>query len=396
VAVDSAGDVYVADYYHHVVDVYSAGHSYLTQLPLPRTNGPCGLAVDPAGHLYVDSYHEAVTRYTPGSFPPGPGTTYGGATVIDSAHPTGVAVDPASGDLYVDERTAVEVFDPTGAPLRRIELLPGADAYGVAAFAAAGSEGDVYVADAASDEILVYGSAGTLLSRISGAGDPRGGFPALADAALAVDQSSGDLILAEDIRPDFEAPAAAIEEFDAEGHYLGEVARPGGPIVDAIPSGLATTAAGGLYVGSGNGSGAEVLAFGLAGSEPLLAGAVHAAVDPGGAGPVGSAAPQVLTAQKAAAGLEVIATGRTLRVLAPEPGRLTVTGPRLRTLSSEIGSGALVLRPRLGRRGVRALPRRVPPLAVDSLLRFEPDAGGPPLDAHARLIFGRALDERKR
>jgi DNA-binding beta-propeller fold protein YncE len=266
-AVDSFGDIYVADYYHHVVDVYAPGDQYLTQVALPPLNGACGLAVDSTGTLYVDTYHEAVTRYTPSSFPPGGGATYGGATVLDRAHPTGVVVDPAGGDLYVDERSAVEVFGPEGAPLRRIELPPGSDAYGVAVSDAAANEGDVYVADATSGEILVYDPLGILVDRIDGSGDLRGRFVTLADAALAIDQTNGDLVVAEDTEPGFEEPAAAVDEFGPTGDYRGELAH---PLVAAIPSGLATTAAGDLYVGSGNGPGAWVYSFGPTGPESPL------------------------------------------------------------------------------------------------------------------------------
>ena len=70
-------------------------------------------AVGRGGELYVNSYHRAVQRYGPSfGFAPGPVLSGAGA---DSAHPTGVAVDPASGRVYVDERTYLGVSDPSGA-----------------------------------------------------------------------------------------------------------------------------------------------------------------------------------------------------------------------------------------------------------------------------------------
>jgi hypothetical protein len=390
VAVDSFGDIYVADYYHHVVDVYSPGHRYMTQLNLPHANGPCGLAVDSSGHLFVDVYHEAVTRYTPSSYPPSGGTTYGAATVIDTAHPTGVAIDPASGELYVDERTAVEVFDPTGSPLRRIELAPGADAYGVAVSDAAANEGDVYVADAATDEVEAYGPAGPLVGRISGAGDPRGGFVTLADAALTVDQTSGDVLVAEDTEPGFEAPAAAVEEFDPTGDYLGQLSH---PLIDAVPSGLATTAAGGVYVGSGNGPGASVLAFGATAPEPLF----RTSDTTAGEGTVGPQAPADAESQTSSPEtLGVSANAGLLRVTTPGPGVVTVDGPELTALRHRVGVGRISLRPQLDRGGVRALERAGGLLRVLVHLRFEPTGGGVALVAHTLMTFSRPTDERKR
>ena len=65
-------------------------------------DGPCGLALDSAGNLYVNNYHRNVRKFSP-SFVPGP--------IIDAAqHPTGVAVDPATGDLYVNDRTYIASY----------------------------------------------------------------------------------------------------------------------------------------------------------------------------------------------------------------------------------------------------------------------------------------------
>ena len=386
VAVDPVGDIYVADYYHHVVDVYSSGHQYVAQLKLPGVNGPCGLAVDSTGRLYVDTYHEAVIRYAPSFFPPGVGVTYGAGTVLDAADPTGVALDPASGDLYVDERTAVAVFDPSGSPLRRIELPPGADAYGAAVSEAPGSEGDVYVADAATDEIEAYGPAGTPIGLIDGGGDPRRGFVTLADAALAVDQTSGDLLVAEDIQPGFEAPAAAVEEFGPSGEYLGEL---GHPVVDAVPSGLTTTAAGALYVGSGNGPGASVLAFGVAGSEPLLRATGFGTDEPAlGSGVSPGPMPARVMAPTSTGTLEVDSRAGVLRVVAPGPGILTVQGRRLSPLRRRVGTKALLLRPSLDRGGQRALARGGR-LNIIARLKFEADQPGPALERRVSIVFGR-------
>jgi hypothetical protein len=384
-AVDPGGEIYVADYYHHVVDIYSPGHRYMSQLKLPPTNGPCGLAVDSARDLYVDIYHEAVERYAPGSPTP---------TVIETADSTGVAVDPASGDLYVDERTAVEVFDPTGTPLRRIELSSGADAYGVAVSDTAANEGDVYVADAATDEVEVYGPTGTLVGRIDGAGDPRGGFVDLADAALAVDQTSGDLLVAEDLEPGFEAPAAAVEEFAPTGVYLGALTH---PLIDAVPSGLATTAAGGLYVGSGNGPGASVLAFGTAGSQPLFT-TSPTTLGEGTAAPVSSQAPDVFASPMASReALVVSSSAGMLRVLAPGPGVLHVEGTDVVSVSRRIAADGISLRLRLDRRGSRALAHtRAGALHAQAQLRFEPAGGGDALTARSAVTFRQAPDERKR
>jgi DNA-binding beta-propeller fold protein YncE len=114
VALDGHGDVYVADYYGNRVVVFSPGWGYLTQIDgieppdaagVRPVDGPCALAVDPAGNLYVASYHGELRRYQPTVYPPGEGTGYGSGETVDPGPVTGVAVDPATGDLYVDRRT---------------------------------------------------------------------------------------------------------------------------------------------------------------------------------------------------------------------------------------------------------------------------------------------------
>ncbi len=271
-AIDSHGDIYVSDYYHRVVDVF--GSSYLTQLKLPPANGPCGLAVDSGGRLYVNSYHEGVTRFTPSSFPPSASTTYGSATVIDSAHSTGLALDPTSGDLYVDDRTYIAAYEPSGAPVLSggQPLQIGADSlgsgYGLAVSAFSATAGDLYVADATSAEVQIYNSTGSLIGTIDGAGTPQDGFHSLLDSSLAVDQSDGHLFVADNTQPGFEHPAAVIDEFNASGDYRSQLPH---PLVDAEPLGLAVQPGGaGIYAGSGNGEAAWVYAFGAAAAGHLL------------------------------------------------------------------------------------------------------------------------------
>ena len=89
---------------------------YLGQLAgIDALDGPCGLAFDATGRLYVNDYHRAVSAYGPlGSF--GTATVFTGATTPEETHPTGVAVDPASGASTSTSATYVSVFDASGAP----------------------------------------------------------------------------------------------------------------------------------------------------------------------------------------------------------------------------------------------------------------------------------------
>lgn len=278
-AVDSAANFYVADYYHRAVDVYNSGHGYRTHLTgLDPLDGPCGLAVAPAGSLYVNDFHRNVQRFTPSTFPPGlpaNSTTYAAGPVIDSAEPTGVAVDSASSNVYVDDRTYVAAYGPSGAPLLdgggdplRIGEGSLGDGYGIAVSRFPATAGRLYVPDAADNTVKVYDPALNTedpVAVIDGSGVPGGHFVSLRDAAVAVDRVSGDVYVADDLQPAFyEHPEAAIYVFDSTGAYKGRLKY---NIVDAQPPGLAvdnSTAAsqGRVYVTSGNSEQASVYAYG--------------------------------------------------------------------------------------------------------------------------------------
>lgn len=53
-AVDTAGNVYLADFDNNRVLKLPAGSATQTELPFTGLNGPCGVAVDTAGDVYVN------------------------------------------------------------------------------------------------------------------------------------------------------------------------------------------------------------------------------------------------------------------------------------------------------------------------------------------------------
>jgi hypothetical protein len=304
-AIDSAANVYVSDYYpeeiadHNAVDVFgpnpiSYPYDFRTQIRhIDPIDGPCGLAIDGDGTLFVNDYHRAVLKYETSTFPPPPlmpfkapfPVYYGAATTIDTAHPTGVALDEAAGRLYVDNRTHVSVYDSAGAPLDSTggtleegeePLLIGAgsevdsieNGYGLAVSAFPATAGRLYVPDAADDVVEVYDPAVDLedpVAVIDGSEVPGGGFVSLRDSAVAVDRVSGKVYVADNLQPQFtESPEAAIYVFDSTGTYLGRLKH---NIVDALPPGLAVNNSaeatqGRVYVTSGNTEFASVYAYG--------------------------------------------------------------------------------------------------------------------------------------
>jgi hypothetical protein len=258
-AVDSAGDFYVSDYYHDNVDVFFS-LTYQAQIKAESpTSGPCGLAVDSSGNLYVNNWRQNVVSFSATEL-------QSPAATIDSDGSTGLALDPATGNLYVDDRTYVAEYEPPiepgEEPVARIGLGTLGKGYGVAVSDFGANKGDVYVADSTDHTVKVYDPATSLLDPVSvidGAGTPQSGFSSLVDASLAVDQTDGHLYVVDDLLEPFEHPAAVVDEFNATGDYRGHLPH---PIVDAEPSGLALDSAGDVYVTSGNTEDALLLGFG--------------------------------------------------------------------------------------------------------------------------------------
>lgn len=355
--VDPSGHFYVSDYYHDTVDAYdqnadyipsktnevTGATGYLGQLgAVDAIDGPCALAFDASGHLYVNDYHRAVKRYGAlGSF--GAAQTITGATTPEGTHPTGVAVDPATGDVYVDQRDHVSVFDQSGAPVideteplnpkpLQIGNGPLKDGYGIAFSSYPGTAGRLYVPDAAGNTIEVYDTAApeaAPVEEIDGAETPSGKFVSLRDASVAVDRVTGEIYVVDDLQPEYtESPEAIVYVFHPDGSYEGHLKS---LVTWGMPTGLAvdnseTATQGRVYVTSGNTARGSIYAYGpgSATTAPIAlpAAAVPPSGEPGagqGEGGSGCAACEKEAVAEAALSQSATAEG----VLAPLPPSAT-------------------------------------------------------------------------
>jgi DNA-binding beta-propeller fold protein YncE len=253
-AVDAAGRLLLSDYHHNTVNFFAgpelmfSGQTGGGALP---PEGPCGLAAgpddpsteEPDGALYVNVWHQRVVRLEPT------------VQVFDTDSSTGVAVD-AAGDVYVNDRTYVAVYEPSGAPVLdggeplKIGLGSLGEGFGVAV-----SSGRVYVPDAADQTVKVYEPAVDPLVPVAEIGC----FNSLVDAAVTVDPTNGNLLVVDNLKPGFEHPQAAIFEFDSAGAFLDRLVGP----VHGEPSGIVVDPETGvLFVTDGNGELSNVFAYG--------------------------------------------------------------------------------------------------------------------------------------
>jgi DNA-binding beta-propeller fold protein YncE len=256
-AIAPGGNIYVSDYYHRVIDVYSGAGNYVSTLEgvAPSPEGPCGLAIDATGALYVNVWHQRVVRLKPTP------------QVFDTGHSTGVAVDD-SGNVYVNDRTYVAVYEPSGAPVLdggqplRIGLGSLGDAYGLAVDGTSPSDARVYVPDASDRTVKVY-EPGIDPDEPADVIVRPGGFRSLIDAAVTVDRSSSGnhhVLVLDNLQPGYVHPLGGIYEFDPDGSFLGQAEA---SVINGEPAGMAVDpGTGRLYVTDGNDELSNVFSFG--------------------------------------------------------------------------------------------------------------------------------------
>ncbi len=268
VAVDGrSGDVFAADPGAGMIDVYSASGAFLTQFGEGQLSAVGVAVAEASGLVYVaDSFQDAVLVFRPngaGGYAlvsewPGngvPGEAFGEVT--------GIAVDNSksvsSGDVYVVDGEnpelglgVVYVFRPKpagaeeGAEGELVRTL-SAKMEAPNGVAVSASSGEVYVADSATGLVYEFSASGASEGKpLSGAGSPQGKFggPEQEEegnvSALALDETSGDLLVAE-------AERHVVSEFNSSGEWVGWItSTPSGPLSE--PRGLAVGSSGDVYV----------------------------------------------------------------------------------------------------------------------------------------------------
>lgn len=311
-AVDSEGDVYASSAGESKVEVFSAAHDLLAEIP--NAHEPCALAVDGNGDLYVSERGTGeVVRYAPDAYPLSGAPVYGPATTIDaSGSAKGIAVDPHDDRLYVAEGTHVAQYGSGGSFEANLGDGTLTAATGVAVYSYAYKvtrtfEGKLFeengtrylfVADAQGaepDAVKVLSGSFTwetpgpstfgplTLRRTIGSVDedrspetapqaiglgPAGAYVAAdpgnrneEEKCSSVDGQActeGHFLV-------YDAAHGAVDEFDASGGFLDQIVDP--EFDDAEPTPIAVDRSGGTndgttYVGAGPGPGAKLLAFG--------------------------------------------------------------------------------------------------------------------------------------
>ncbi len=289
VTVDAATNVYVADNGNNTIRKVTSTAVVTTLAGLPGTFGsangtgsaarfnfPCGAAVDSAGNVYVaDTGNSTIRKVTPA----GKVTTLAGAagktgskngkgSLARFSYPNGVAVDSA-GNVYVadTDNNTIRKVTPTGA-VTTLAGLAGSAGYvntngSAARFyapfgVAVDRAGNVYVADTRNNAIRKVTAAGAVTTLAGGTFGSKDGTGIAAQfnapSSVAVDAATNVYVTDygnNTIRK--VTPAGVVTTLAGITNVSGTNNGTGSGALFYLPSGVTVTAGGNVYVAdSGN------------------------------------------------------------------------------------------------------------------------------------------------
>jgi DNA-binding beta-propeller fold protein YncE len=245
IAIDSSGNVYVADQGNARIDKFTSTGRFLAQWGTygpgkSQFYDPYGVAVAPSGKVYVTDYlKNQVDVFTDtgafitqwGSNDTEPGSALG---LFDA--PTGIAVDPA-GNVYVADyyNDRVQKFDGAGKILSWFSLLPISHELNGPAGVAVSSSGNVYVTLPSKDLVVEYGTSFTTWGS-PGSGNGQFNYT----QGVAVD-SSGNVYVVDNGN-------SRVEKFTSNGIYITQWSTSITSSERSSPQGIAIDSSGNVYV----------------------------------------------------------------------------------------------------------------------------------------------------
>jgi NHL repeat len=195
IAVDSGGDVWIADYESFsVIEYDAAGNPTGASVDTSAQGNPCHISFDASDNLYVALYQGALYKYSSaGVF----------LSEVDTALTSSVAVDPSTGHVFAAHSDKISEYDPAAGPGFEIcelaaECQQGAQGANGGQFGASlghpitDASNAVWVPDASNRRIQKFGPNGAFLAAYGYDVDALGGSGGLEEcASTAVDACQG-------------------------------------------------------------------------------------------------------------------------------------------------------------------------------------------------------------
>ncbi|HET7485691.1 MAG TPA: S8 family serine peptidase, partial [Solirubrobacterales bacterium] len=251
VAVDSSGNVWVADTGNNRVEKFNSKGEYQSQFGTQGTgNGqfqsPRSIAIDASGNLWVaDSGNHRVEKFnSKGEYQSQFGTQGTGNGQFKT--PYAIAID-SSGNLWVSDtaRNRVQEFNSKGEYLSQFGTLGSGDGQLVAASDLAfDSSGNLWVLDSTLNRVQEFNPKGEYLGKFGANGTGNGQLSS--PQGIRID-SAGDLWVSD-------GGNNRVQEFNPKGEYLGKFGTAGsGSGQFKTPAGIAIDSGGDIWVtDSGN------------------------------------------------------------------------------------------------------------------------------------------------
>jgi DNA-binding beta-propeller fold protein YncE/RNA polymerase subunit RPABC4/transcription elongation factor Spt4 len=254
VAVDSSGNVYVADTSNNRIEKFSSNGTFLTRWgyygyvgnhgPLYEAGNfdyPYGVAVDTSGNVYVaDTSNCRIQKFSSSGNFLGAWGSYGSQNG-NFSYPYGVAVD-SSGNVYVadTDNCRIEKFDRYGTFSGKWGSYGSQNGnFSYPLGVAVDSSGNVYVADSSNNRIEKFSNLGAFLAKWGSYGSQNGNFSY--PLGVAVD-SSGNVYVVDQSNH-------RIEKFNSSGTFLTKWGIFGsGDGEFYYPVGVAVDSSGNVYV----------------------------------------------------------------------------------------------------------------------------------------------------
>ena len=294
VAVDSSGNVYIADSLNLRIRKLASGGNISTvagngnysysgdsgQATSAQLNTPQAVAVDSSGNLYIaDAANNVVRKVTAGgviSTIAGNGTAGSAgdgsaATGAQLNHPQGIAVD-ANGGIYISDTQNARVRKISNGAINTV-AGSGTAGFGgdggaatsaqlnIPAGLAVDGAGNLYIADFSNNRVrkvtsggIITTLAGNGLAGYSGDGGAAANAQLTTPAGVATD-SSGNVYIADRGNNAVRVVNSSGIISTAAGNGLAGYSGDGGPAVSAMvgnPTGLAVDASGNLYISDGS------------------------------------------------------------------------------------------------------------------------------------------------
>ena len=172
IAVDDAGNIYVADTWNGRIQVFDKNLTYVRDWGQGEFFGPRDLAIDAQGNvLVVDTGNKRVAKYSPdgkliqayGKAGSGQGKFVSGSGPGEFNEPSSISIAP-NGDIYVGDfwNKRIQIFDSQFRYRTQIEVKSwGSQGITDRAYIMALGDGHVLATDPGNGRILVFGADGT-------------------------------------------------------------------------------------------------------------------------------------------------------------------------------------------------------------------------------------------